>query len=323
MFAESWAIGKAYSYLGDYFDLPFEITPTKSFSYRKKYFAGDRVIIDFPQWVASSGSEDESDPNQISYTVGDCVIVYSDITNLLGGIGYMCSIPNSDTKFDPTKWTQIGNQYDIYYIKYPNTQFVLNIEESNGTFTKGFYKIGDLVCYKNHIYQCLIQTILYSHSFVEQFFSTNGIPPPNYFPDSKNNNQWKDLGEYYFVNEPPFYPVDDFSDGDDKYVGVGSESESGGEPDVVEKVNGCVWELGDNRDPVLIQSLVDLVVWKLHSRISPNNIPELREHNKNYVFQWLRDVRGGEQGIKVPKIQPTQVGDLSWGSNPKKINGYG
>lgn len=328
MFAESWAIGQVRSYLGDYFDLDFELTQTRPFSYRKRYHAGDRIIIDFSEWQASINSEDESAIGRIVYNIGDCIIVFSNKEDKLGGIGYMCKVQNSDTIFNQDNWTQIGNQYDIYYIKYPHVQFFLTVEEANGTFVRGFYNVGDKICYKNHTYECLIKTVLYSHPFVEQFYSTNAVPPQNYFPDSQNNPQWKDLGEYYFVSEPPFYPIEECYD---RNIGIGGEISSVGQdgdgnpeivPDVVESINGSVWELGDNRDPLVIQALIDLCIWRLHSRISPDNIPELRENNKNTIFQWLRDVQKGIQAINVPKIQPRQVGDISWGSNVKKINGY-
>ena len=53
-FAESWSLGKISSMLGDYFDLSEEVTPTLPFSYTKRYYPGDRCVIDFPTWIASS-----------------------------------------------------------------------------------------------------------------------------------------------------------------------------------------------------------------------------------------------------------------------------
>lgn len=333
LFAESWAIGKVISILGEYFDLDFEITATLPFRINRKYHAGNRIILDYEEWIPSSGSQDESDPGRITYPAGRIVIKYKDDVNKLYGTAYLCKNTNSDKEWVEANWQAIGNQYDIYHIAYPHPVFHLDVEEARGIVAKGFYRLGDLVCYANHIWKCKMQTISYSHSTIEQYITTNSIPPQNYFPTEPNNPQWEDMGEYVFIGEPPHHVDDDIdiqqtiSMGGTESTGgaaEGNDSEGEGliEDGFTQNIVNGVWTFGDNRDPVLVQALVDLVVWRLHNRISPMNIPELREINKNTVFQWLRDVRGGEQGINVPRFQPTQIGDISWGANIKKRNGY-
>ncbi len=80
------------------------------------------------------------------------------------------------------------------------------------------------------------------------------------------------------------------------------------------------WTLGDNRDPIMVQAIVDLSIWRLCSRIAPNNIPHLRQRNFEDTWDWLKSVQKGTQSVKVPSIQPNQVDDISFGSDTKKIN---
>jgi hypothetical protein len=331
LFAESWAIGKVIAILGEYFDLDFEITPTLPYRNNRKYHAGERVVLDYDEWTPSNGSQDEQDSGRIFYPVGRCVIKYKDDVNKLFGTAYICKNANYDTIWIDSNWQAIGNQYDVYYIAYPYPVFHLDVEEARGITANGFYRLNDIVCYANHTWRCKMQTISYSHSTLEQYISTSNIPPQNYFPTEPNNPQWEDLGEYYFIGEAPHYIDEDIEI--QQNIGIGGTSSFGDggdensedsivQPDKVQSIINGVWTLGDNRDPVLVQALVDLSIWRLHNRISPNNIPDLRETNKNTVFQWLRDVRGGEQGVSIPRFQPTQIGDISFGANIKKRNGY-
>ncbi len=127
-----------------------------------------------------------------------------------------------------------------------------------------------------------------SHEAVEQVGRTYLIPQSNQFPNQPNQQQWKDLGEISIQNKLP---------NETNY-----------------------WTLGDNRDPVMVQAIVDIAVWMLHKRISPANIPKLRIDAFTNTWEWLKAVQVGEQTISCPAIQPTQVDSISWGSDIKKVN---
>src|ERR1035437_4296667 len=159
-FAESWAIGKSLSMLGEYFDFSNELTPTLPFDYNKKYYPGDRIVIDFPDWIASSNSESEGDTSIQEYFIGDCVIYNS--------IGYCCNNGNKDTSFKPNNWTAIGNQYDIYYLCYPQPLFNLDVQSRRGLSVNGFYKVNDKVYFNKRIWQCIVGTGGISHQESEQ-----------------------------------------------------------------------------------------------------------------------------------------------------------
>lgn len=283
--AESFAIGKVKSMLSSFFDLDFEITETLPFDYNKKYYAGSRVTIDFPEWVASSGSQNEGDESNINYVKGDCVIK--------DGVGYCCKEDNSDTSWKSQNWIAIGNQFDMYYIKYPYPMFSLELKEQRGTYLRGFYYTKDIVWWENKTWECLRDTSIASHQDVEQHERTYLIPKPNQFPNARGQQQWKDLGEYSFTGELPFHPTKD---------------------------NVGIWTLGDNRDPIMVEAIMDIALWKLHKRISPNNIPKLRNDAFDKTYEWLKFVKTGEQTISCPPIQPTQVDDIGWGSDIKKAN---
>lgn len=277
-FAESFAIGKVRSVLSSFFDLSLEITPTLPFKFNKVYHPGDRIILDFPDWIASPVSEDEE--AQTKYEIGDCVIYQL--------IAYCCSQENSDQEFISNNWTAIGNQYDIFYIPYPYPLFSLEIKDQRGIQINGFYKVGDYTYWENHTWQAKRGTLIGSHQAIEQVGRTYFVPQSNQFPNQINQTQWTDFGESIIQSKLP---------NEELY-----------------------WTFGDNRDPLMVQAIIDISIWKLHKRISPLNIPKLREDSFKSTWEWLKDVQKGEQTISCPALQPTQVDSISWGSDIKKNN---
>lgn len=272
-FAESWAIGIVKSKLSKTYDLEFEIKPTLPYDNTKKYYAGDRCVIDFPLWV-----KDTFYIEFISLVIKD-------------GVGYICKTSNTDSVFDESKWNAIGNQNDIYYIKYPYPVFMLEMQESRGTYTAGYYEKGDKVWWDNKIYSCKVQTTIIDDAAYIQYINIDDVPPPNIFPNDKKRGKdfWQELQDFEYQEEPPFY-------------------------------NSEIWTLGDNRDPVLMKVLMDLSIWMLHSRIAPNNIPQLRNDNKNEALCWLTDVSKGNLIANIMPLQPTQGISFRGGSAPKYIN---
>ena len=65
--------------------------------------------------------------------------------------------------------------------------------------------------------------------------------------------------------------------------------------------------------------LVDIAIYHLHARISPDNIPELRKERYQYAKEWLMQVADGAINPLLPtgedKKQP-----IRYGSNPKNQN---
>lgn len=177
--AEDWAITTIKSYLSAKYDTDSEFTSTLPYDYAKSYGAGDRVVIDFADWVAST-----------AYVIGDLVIY--------NGFGYICTTDNSDATFNENRWTLMGEQYAIFYIPYPNPIFEQMPGEAKGPFRTGVYEAGDVVWWAGHIYTCLKPSIFGDWDAVIQYPSYKAIPAPNIFPNDPKQGHiyWQDEGAY-------------------------------------------------------------------------------------------------------------------------------
>jgi phage gp36-like protein len=66
-------------------------------------------------------------------------------------------------------------------------------------------------------------------------------------------------------------------------------------------------EPADLRHPDLVMYLVDMVLYHLHSRVQPRNIPELRQKRYDDALAWLEMVASGKLSPNLPDI-PEQEG---------------
>lgn len=280
-YAESWAISQVRSKLKSKYDLDFEITDTLPYNPKQVYYAGSRVIIDYDNWESKK------------YKQFECVIKDS--------VGYICIVEESSETWDESQWQTLGAKYTIYHIPLPYPRFSINIQEQKGISTNGFYKVGDFVWWANHTYKALRQTITLNHDTTIQYYSTSDLPSPNTFPNDPEAGAlfWEDLGEY---------SIGKYSDGTDGSLPVGTE-------DAPSK-----WIEGDNRDISLVQCIIDLSLWILHKRISPMNIPVLREKSKEMAFAWLSGVKNSDNDTDLESLQPEQGESFRWGSQIKQIN---
>ena len=336
--AESYAIAEVYSKLGSYFYLDFEFRDIKPFYYNRKYFAGDRCIIDFPTWVAGVSSE----VGGVSYSIGDNVL-YNGGTGYVNGsytgnfhdgstwIGYSCVNPNSSTRFNPSEWIVIGNWYDIYNVPFPYPIFQLMPSTQIGIETPGIYQTGvDNVCWVNRLYSCISSSKIANHQYTEQFQSTGDVPPPNIFPNQKSvfpnqaiypnfqsdfgpngftsgNQQWYDNGEFYFKGVLPFNV--DWND-PDLNCNVPAWT------DQYRKT----WNFGDNRDPIMKEIIIAIALSHLNLRNS--FLLKERAIKRDWAYRKLDSIKKGEDTTLIPIIQPEQAGNISWGGNVKKINQF-
>ncbi len=159
---------------------------------------------------------------------------------------------------------------------------VLNIQS--------YYKRGTQVFWKNHIYTALSDTWTYDHQTLLQFGRTVNIPYRNYFPDdsASGQKQWKDEGEYSVSGE-----------------------------DLL-----TAFTKGDNRNQQMVQYAMDIMIYRIYSRVAPKNIPEVRVDNYNIALMWLKGATKGDITANLPKIQPPQGKRIRWGSNIKQQNSY-
>lgn len=75
-----------------------------------------------------------------------------------------------------------------------------------------------------------------------------------------------------------------------------------------------VWTIGDNRNQQIVLFLIDIVLYHLHSRINPRNIPDLRKQryngdsseDKGGALGWLKSVAKGNVQADLPAVAPKQ-----------------
>jgi phage gp36-like protein len=56
----------------------------------------------------------------------------------------------------------------------------------------------------------------------------------------------------------------------------------------------------DTRNPQIVMYLVDMVLYHLHSRQNPRNVPTLRQDRYEQVIDWLKTVRRGGLSCGLP-----------------------
>jgi hypothetical protein len=92
----------------------------------------------------------------------------------------------------------------------------------------------------------------------------------------------------------------------------------------VDPKNVDFYEPRDARDPHLIRMFIDLLLYEIHSRISPRNIPEFRIQRHDDVISYLKNVSDPRKNINPSfptNEQPENEGfDISFGSAKNKSN---
>jgi hypothetical protein len=197
---------------------------------------------------------------------------------------YRCSIAVTiPGAFNPASWNNLGLVNQIYNVKYPAPIFQYN----------GVYNVGDKVFWNNSTYTCRIQTPLLDHTTGIQYRAIQNLPLPNPAPDDINS------GVTYWG------------------VGVPFVFTAGTLP-----TNTLVFADGDTRDQQMVLYLIDIVLYHIHSRIAPRNIPDLRVKRYDDAVKWLKMAAQGEVTPALRKIQPHTGNRIRYGGNIKLINSY-
>ena len=77
------------------------------------------------------------------------------------------------------------------------------------------------------------------------------------------------------------------------------------------------------KNPLIVMYLSDILLYHLHSRISPDNIPELRMNRYNLAKEWLEKVADGFIDPLLPHKDDTEKIPLRYGnSSPKQKHYY-
>ena len=78
----------------------------------------------------------------------------------------------------------------------------------------------------------------------------------------------------------------------------------------------------NSRNGLIVMYLCDIVLYHLHSRISPDNIPELRKERYTNAKEWLEKAADGFISPLLPKKQEEDKTPLRFGSSLPKQKHY-
>ncbi len=81
------------------------------------------------------------------------------------------------------------------------------------------------------------------------------------------------------------------------------------------KVGEIFSRAGLDRNPIIVQFMLDITVYYLHKRINPNQIPDLRIEEFDNAKKWLDKVSMGKLSPNLP--------ELSNGEGNSQVIGYG
>jgi len=203
---------------------------------------------------------------------------------LNAGKVYICSTAITVVEvFTPAHWTLLGNQYDIFFAQLPYPEFLYS----------AYYNKGDVVFWNDKNYTCQVTTPLLSHDTVLQYRNLQNIPLLNPAPDDVQQGLavWG-TGTLYSV------------------------------PAGTLPTNTTYYILFDPRDAQMVLYLCDIVLFHLHSRIAPRNIPDIRVKRYDAAIEWLKMCATGEVTPNLPLIQPKQGNRLRYGGSVRNINSY-
>ena len=206
------------------------------------------------------------------------------LVGMSSGQIYLCntviSVPES---FNPAHWTLLGNQYDIFSVLLPKSEFNLN----------AYYPKDFQVWWNDHIYTAIIPSIIETHGSALQAGSLENLPYPNVFPDNPINGtaKWEDNGLYTVLGTT--------------------------------LLDQTLWNVGDNRNAQMVEYCIDIVIYKLYKRLSPKDIPKGREDAYSVAIGWLKEAsKGTNITANLISIQPPSGQRIRYGGNVKNINTY-
>jgi hypothetical protein len=282
------------SYLVQRYDIDEEFQEIKSFVNNGTYNAESLIEL-----TATAYS------NTATYTINS--------TCLNNGNVYVCTtaITTPET-FNPSNWQLVGAEKTLYYVQSPFPRYSYSTQ----------YKKGDIVFYKNYVYQCLtdVKNVMPTDVNIASKYWTTGV-----LYALKNYNCYNTAS-----NKPNYSTVTTYAK--DTVVNYNGQAYICMQNNVLNVAPGTninkwlplTWVKGDNRSQQLVAFLVDIVLYKIHMRIAPNNIPQLRKDNYMYCLDWLKEAGGQNNAITadIPLLQPKQGARIRWGSNPKNYNNY-
>lgn len=91
-----------------------------------------------------------------------------------------------------------------------------------------------------------------------------------------------------------------------------------------------IWTKGDTRNAKIREVMVDVLVYNLYSKASPQNIPRIvilrydgeSENQTGGAIGWLKGCMKGNLNTSLPKLVPTQGTRIRFGGSTKNTNTY-
>jgi len=255
---------EAIAHLVQKYEVDSEFTDTSEWNRTLTYYASNRVYLDADSYVATN-----------SYTTNALTLYNNQV--------YICTGATTGT-FDNSKWTLLGDRYDIYYAIYPKPLF--NVYN--------YYKVGNQVFWKNRIYTCKQETIIIGQNTQLQYGNYSNLPLQNTFPDDPINgaNAWTPNVSEYTV------------------------------PSNTSISNTTYWKKGDNRNQFMLSTMISIVLFYAHQSIAPRNIPDRIINAYTKSITDLTMAARGEITLRLPLIQPKSGSRIRYGGNTKSINNY-
>jgi hypothetical protein len=277
------AVEECKSYLKQKYDVSRAFNPVSQYNPANQYHAGNTVYLNATAYSATA-----------TYALN--------VLTLQSAKVYICKTAITVGEvFSVNKWTLLGNQYDLFFVTVPQSEFNY----------QNIYAVGDQVWYKDSVYTCRITTSILDHEAILQQGRSDSSQVVNVFPDDpKNGIQYWGAGVEYKL------PVNTLVTDTTK------------------------WTVGDNRDQKLLMICIDIALYHAHARIAPRNTPELRVHRysgmpedratlKGRVIYptysalgWLQACVVGNITPEMPVIQPKTGRRIRFGGNVRNVNVY-
>ena len=199
--------------------------------------------------------------------------------------------------FNATKWTFICLDYAIFSANLPATEFkdLLDYPKTTTVWFSDNYTYTALQNTKGQ----LLNNAVYSEYGADRTASNVDRGTQTYLQDITSATYWLRNTIYSFTGALP--------------------------------TDGTKWTQIDNRNGLMINCIVDIVLYNLFTILAPRNVPAERitrykgesTHDTKCVIGWLKAVSMGELSANLPTKYPTQGISLIFNSGaPKSQNTY-
>lgn len=191
------------------------------------------------------------------------------------------------------------------------------------------YTNGDLVNYEDIIYRC---TSSHSGTWDAANFTMIGLQYTLYY--GKLPQPLFDYYKKYDAGDIVFYAGKEYTAQAQVENVFPNDPEKGAQfwgsgttysiPATTLPTDANYWVIGDNRSQQVVQCMIDIVLFHLHTRIAPGNVPQSRTERYVNAKEWLRMAGGQIDGITadIPLMQPKAGQRTRYGGNLKRNNLY-